>query len=406
MTEVFATVEGHRVSALLLTVPNQGPWHADVDFEGEPEISGRVTLWIGGLALSGTIDGGTFGLQRKARIVAGAGGWGTVVPAKDYHNDAGIKARTIAEDAARAAGEQLGTFIPAALRVGVDYVRQAAPAAQALVDVLGGVPWWVDYDGITLAGARPAVGLDPAAYEVLAYDPRERVVTLAVDDPSKVRIGSIISERMDVPQVVREFELRLGGEHELRVTAWCGGSELGPGRVAGLLQSITEGTIRRRLYGKYRYRVVRMASDRVELQVASARAGLPDVLPISMWPGVAGAHAELAPGAEVLVEFIEGDRAQPIVTGFAGKDGVGFVPTSLTLCGSSQRVARQGDLVQSGGVGMSIIIGLVGTGAPPNQAVVAGVPYPCSFSVNPADVGPLAKPLFGAISTGSPKVRG
>lgn len=403
MSDVFAAVNGHRLTAVRLVVGNVGPWFADVDFEVDPELSGKVKLAIGALELEGTIKGGTFGLQRKARIVAGAGAWADEVEPKDYHNDAGVKARTVAEDAAREVGEQLGSFVPRIERVGVDYVRQAGPAVRALEDVAGGVPWWVDYDGVTKVGVRPAVAAEATAYEVLAYDPRERIATLAVDDPGAIRIGSIISERLDVPQTVRELELRLG--EELRITAWCGGSELGPGRAAGLLQSIAEATIGRRLYGVYRYRVVRMASDRVELQAESKRAGLPDVLPVSMMPGVAGVHAELTAGAHVLVQFVEGDRSLPVITAFGGKDRDGFVPTSLALCNGVQRVARQGDLVQSGGPGLSIIIGLVGTGAPPNQAVVAGVPYPVSFSVNPADVGPLAKPLYGAIATGAPLVK-
>ena len=400
--EAYASVNGQRLTAVRLVVPNVGPWHAECDFEVAPELDGAVKLKLGALELSGTItEGGTFGLQRKVRIVAGAGGWGSSVPAKDYHNDAGIKARNVAEDAAREVGERLGTFLPAAERIRSDYVRQSGPAAQALVDVLGGVAWWVDYEGATNAGPRPAVAVDPKGYEVLAYDPRERVVTLAVDNLGAVRIGSILEERLDVPQTVRELEITV--RDEVRVFAWCGGSELGPGRLAGLLQAITETTTRRRLFGKYRYRVVRMRGDRVELQAYTSRPGLPDVLPVSMWPGVAGAHAELAAGAGVLVEFIEGDRAQPMVTGFIGKDGQGFVPESLTLCGSAQRVARQGDLVQSGGPGCSVVF--TGAGAPPNNAVVVGLPYLVSFSADPSAVGPLAAPLYGAISTGSPKVK-
>jgi hypothetical protein len=346
MSEVFAAINGHRLTSLRLCVPNLGPWHAECDLIDDAQVAGAVTLAVGELQLRGTVvEGGTFGLQRKVRVVAGAGGWGRVVPAKDYHNDAKLKARNVADDAAREVGERIGTFVPADERVGYDYVRQQGPAAQALIDVIGGVAWWVDYDGATNVGPRPAVAPAAGSYEVLAYDPRERIVTLAVDDPRAIGIGSLLSARLDVPQTVRELEVVVG--EELRVTAWTGGGELGPGRVAGLLQSITETAIRRRLYGKYRYRVVRTAGDRVELQARSTRAGLPNVLPVSMWPGIAGAHAELTPGVEVLVEFIEGDRLQPIVTGFAGKGEQGFVPVSLTLGGDAGApCARSGDAVE------------------------------------------------------------
>jgi hypothetical protein len=410
MSELFASVDGHRLTSVRVLAGNIGPWSAECEFEEAPAISGRVTLTIGTLELSGTVlatQDGTFGLQRKCRIVAGASGWGHPLAPKGYHNDAGVKAKLVVEDAAREAGETLGTFVPVAERIGVDYARQRGPASMALEDVIGdGVAWWVDYAGVTHVGPRPAVPIDKAMYQVLAFDPATRVVTLAVDDPGAVMVGSLLSERLDSPQVVRELELVVDGD-SMRVTAWCGGSATDPGRLSMLLRDIARKAVDGQLFGKYRYRVVRMAADaRVELQAVRKLAGLPDLLPVALWPGLPGLEAELAPGSLVLVEFVEGDRAQPIITHFAGKhDGGPGVPVSLTLCGSTQRVARQGDLVQSGGVGTTIIIGLLGTGAPPNQAVVAGVPYPVSFSLDPLAVGPLAAPLYGAISTGSPKVK-
>jgi hypothetical protein len=72
-----------------------------------------------------------------------------------------------------------------------------------------------------------------------------------------------------------------------------------------------------------------MSGDRVELQAVRQGAGLPDVLPVSMQPGVAGAHAKLAGGSIVLVEFIEGDRTLPFVASFAGKDTSGHGPDEL-----------------------------------------------------------------------------
>ncbi len=349
MAELFAGVNGERVTTVKLTVGNTGPWVADVDFEGEPDVSGRVTLKIGALELAGTIvatRSGDFGAQRRARIVAGAGGWSSEVAAKQYHNDAGVKARLVAEDAARAVGETLGDFVPRAERVGRDYARQVGPASRALEDVIGGAPWWVDYDGVTRVGPRPGTPTDAKAYTVLAYDPRDRYATLAVDDVGAVRVGSILTEQIDGPQTVRSLDVRLTAD-ELRMHVWLGGSEAGGGHLAGLIRAIVQRSTDGRLPGLFRYRVVRMAGERVELQAVRKLAGLPDLLPLSCWPGVAGAHANLRPGAEVLVGFIEGDRAQPVVLAFAGADGPGFVPVSLTLGGTEGLpAARQGDVVE------------------------------------------------------------
>jgi hypothetical protein len=348
----FATVNGSRATRVHLFVGNKGPWYADVDFEDAPDLSGHVTIKLGELSLQGTIvpaQDGTFGGSRRSRIVAGGGGWGDELAAKGYHNDAGIKAELVAQDAAREAGEVIGGFVPFAERIGIDYARQAGTASKALEDAIGDVPWWVDYNGITQVGARPAVTLASADYQLVAYDPRARIATLSIDDPSIIVPGVVLSDRLDIPQTIREFELVVGGEGDgLRVTAWMGGDVSEEGRLAQLMRSIilraTDGCV----HGVFRYRVIRMAADgRVELQAIRKVVGLPDLLPVSQWPGVAGVHAELTPGATVLVQFVDGDRTQPIITGYEGKNGAGFVPVSLFVGGSTgEPAARSGDAVE------------------------------------------------------------
>jgi hypothetical protein len=350
MGEATAAINGQALVECRITVGNVGPWHAICDFAEAPDVDGAVTLTIGdSFTAKCTVDAsaaGSFGLQRRVRVVGGANGWGKAVAPKSYQNDAGIKGRTVAEDAARTVGETIGTFVPAAEKFGRAYARQAGPASLALEDVLGGVAWWVGFDGVTNAGPRPATALDASAYELLAYDPRDRVATLGVDDVGAVSIGSILTDRLDAPATVRALEITVSGS-ELRVLAHCNGAETARGPLAELFRTITRRAVADRLWGVYRYRVVRMAVDRVELQAVRKVAGLPDLLPVSMWPGVAGAVLELAPSAEVLVQFVEGDRAQPIITGFAGQDASGFVPVQLTLGGKEGApVARQGDAVE------------------------------------------------------------
>lgn len=334
MTTPFATIDRQALTALRIHVPGVGPWWADADFAEAPAVSGRVTIRAGSLELSGTVRAdraGTFGAQRRARIVAGAGAWGTLLPARAYHNDGGIQARTVAEDAAREAGEELGSsFVPRAARLGIDYVRQAGPASLALEDAIArGTPWWVDFEGRTQVGARVELEADREAYEVLEHDPRARVVTLAVDDLSAIGIGSILSERLDEPQTIRELEIDVG--EVVRVRAFCGGPAGTPGRLLAAFSALVDRRTDDRIPWPVRYRVVRMAGDRVELQARDRDAGLPDLAPVSLWPGIAGVHPQLTPGADALVSFIEGRRTMPIVTHFAGKDGAGWTPVNLTL---------------------------------------------------------------------------
>jgi hypothetical protein len=339
VTAPYAHVGGQRVIAATVHVPQFGPWWADLTFEDDaPDVAGEVTFVIGELELVGTVDtthDGTHGRQRHTRIVAGAGAWGRLVAARGYHNDAGVRARVVVDDLVALVGEELDTaFAPVAERVGIDFVRQAGPASRALEDAIGGARWWVGYDGVTRVGERSTSTPEAGSYEVLEHAPDERVVVLAIDDLRTVGIGSVLTERLDTPQTVRGLEIRLTAD-DVRVRAWCGGEASTGDRIADLVRRIVERVSDGRLWGLWRYRVVRMSSDRVELQAVRAAAGLPDIAPISMWCGVAGAHAELAQGAEVLVQFVEGLRSMPVITHYAGKDGVGWTPTNVVLTASS-----------------------------------------------------------------------
>jgi hypothetical protein len=353
MSDLVAQIAGHFASNVKVSVPNVGPWFVDVDLlELVPlaDLGSRVTLTIGTLELKGTIDpefSGTFGQATKLRIVAGGGGWAKLLAAKPYHNDAGqgVKALQIATDAAREAGEVLGNFVPSAERVGRDFVRGAGLASQTLELALDGAPWHVDYAGITHGGPRPTPAAPAGSYELLEFDPRTHIATLAVDDLTVIGIGTILSDRLDAPQTVRELEIVMS-EGSLRVVAWCGGAAASRGRLEDLLVVIARRALGGKLFGKYRYRLQTMAADgRVNLQVVSKADGLPNILPISMKPGVSGWHAELVGGTEVLVEFIGGEPTDPIVTGFPGKGEPGLTPLSLSFGDGTAPIARVGDTI-------------------------------------------------------------
>lgn len=393
MTTPFATLEGQRCTVVRVHTPGVGVWFADIELEGAPSLSGQATLALGELRLVGTIDeshDGTIALTRRLRLVGGAGGWSTLLPQRSYHSDAGVRARTVAEDAAREAGETLGSFDVPVPDLGIDYARTAGPAAMTLADVIGATSWWVDFDGRTNVGTRTETEAEQGTYEVLDVDPAQRLVTLAVDDLRTIGIGSILSDRLDAPMTVRELAIEIEGE-SIRVRAWCGASDTTESRIARSLQSIVRHTASERILGgPWKYRVVRHAGDRLELQAVARDAGIPDLGPVSMWPGIAGASAELSPGAEVLIDFIDGDRRQPIVRGFAPKDGAGHVPLSATLdfttelklgAAATQGVARLGDEI--------------------SITFTTGV-----FEDSNGDTSPIApKTIKGTITSASSKVR-
>lgn len=327
----FATLAGYSCARVIVQVPHNGPWWADVDLVEAPSVSGSVELALGSLRLRGTIlaqSSGTDLAQRRVRLLAGAGAWGSLLPPKAYHSDARIRARTVIQDAAREAGETVEMGSVGDTQIGIDYVRQAGAASRALEDVIGAASWWVDFDGVTRFGTRPTSELAEDACEVLEYSPGTRTVTLATDDLTRISIGSVLRSRLDEPQTIRELTITVEAE-SLRVSAWCGES-FARGRIAGAFRKLVEHSTKG-LFGKRRYRVVRLSVDRLELQPVRSDAGLPSITPISMVPGIAGSHATLVEGAEVYVEFVDGDPREPIVTGFAGKGSAGHAPDEQAL---------------------------------------------------------------------------
>jgi hypothetical protein len=287
---------------------------------------------------------GVYGEQRWIRIAGGAAGWGRAVAKRGYHNDAGVRALLVAQDAASEVGETLGSFVPVRERIGSDYAREAGPASRALSRVIGNTAWWVDYAGVTQVGPRAERVLPAAAYNVVAFDPAARTATLIADDPTTIQVGATLSDGIDRPSVIRELEITATGSEPLRFHVWLGGTEAQGGRLATLLESIVQRAMDAQLLGVYRYRVVRRGSDdRLDLQAVDAERGLPDLRAITVLPGVTAVRSLVTTGGIVLVAFAEGSRSRPYVVSCAAYGGEGFAPAAGA---SARRAAREGDIVR------------------------------------------------------------
>jgi hypothetical protein len=352
--EFFATINGDRCQQIDLYVSQTGPWYIDAILDdSDATLTGMVTVQIGTLQLKGTVVpaySGAFVLQRSLRVIAGAGGWGTLLKAKAYHNDGGVQYKTVAQDAARECGETLGTLDFGGGSLGVDFVRPMGPGSAVLDRLLrdSGGQWWVDQSGVTHCGSRSALTPVEGSYNVLTYSPLNRTATIGLDDPVALWVGSVITDRLSEPQTIRELEVHVD-KSQCRVKAWTGGDESDSCRLGRAIEAYLRQRDAAHVWGCYRYRVFAMSGNRANLQAVRRLAGLPDVLPVTIRPGVAGMWAKLRPGSEVLVEFIEGDVTQPICVGFPSKDDAHYIPESLELCvapgKTGKPLARLGDTV-------------------------------------------------------------
>jgi len=384
----------HAVEAFELREPIACEWQVSgtlaVEESDLSDPSGRAVFRWGGAEWSGALlpeFGGEWGARRAFRLVAGAAGWRRLVRERGYHSDAGVKGRRVAQELAEEVGESLGGY-DGRLLVGADYARPVGCAAVTLEDLAGpDRAWWVDRAGVTHVGARRG-GFWAG---VLDWDPGARVAVLEADDLASLEVGATLTdERIGDPTVIQELVLT-GSGAAVRALAWCGGDGRA-GRAAWLVRSIVARLAGAagpaKLFGSYRYRVAGMHPDgRVNLSVVSKATGLPALLPVRMWPGVAGAHAELKPGTEVLVEFEEGDRGRPFVGRFAPKDGAGFVPEVVRLCEGTRGAAGVGDSVDIF-VDPGVPIAVTGE--------LDGVPFVGAMTI--------ATPLIGIIGAGTSKV--
>jgi len=153
-------------------------------------------------------------------------------------------------------------------------------------------------------------------------------------------VGSVLTEGLDEPQTVRELDLT-ASESGLRMQVWTGEGHFG--RAESQAYAVHRRFAEQHLWGSWRYRVQRMNVDNgLKLDASPVRSdrGLPDLVGVELSPGIPGADADLVDGAEVLVEFVEGDRALPRVVAFAGRDQGFWTPAQLVLDGDEILLGR------------------------------------------------------------------
>lgn len=90
--------------------------------------------------------------------------------------------------------------------------------------------------------------------------------------------------------------------------------------------------------GHYRYCLVEISSidNRVKLQAIKPQLGLPDILHIDIYPGLAGSFSQLTLSSTILVCFIEGDPKFPFVSHLSNFRDPGFVPVKTTIDASTE----------------------------------------------------------------------
>lgn len=317
-----ATLNGQRVLKCRVNVSAYGvPWFA-VETGGDAAISGATTLVLDDVTFKGTvITGGTNETRARHIIAGGAGGWGKTVPAKPYANDAGVKYSTILGDVARECGETMGT-IPSGT-AGPAFVRAEGPASRVL-DEFFPKGWYVDENGVTQIGKRATATYTGAAART-RVDAALGTIELAPTGIATLRPGAVVDgvEAVDVEHVL---------DGTLRTTIWGKRAGRTGDPVLGAISNIVEAlTDKHRYFAPWEYRVVQRTGERLVLQIVRVSSGMPNLENVRIRPGVAGLRMRPKLGSLVIVSFVNGDPARPIVTAFDDAESPGFVGEDLYL---------------------------------------------------------------------------
>lgn len=304
--------------SIRLLIPWVGQWIADVDLDlasDKPLPTGRVVVTVGGTQLIGTVDAdasGRLGEKARVRIIAGAGAWQKHVDRLEFHNDAGLQSTDVLTATAGLVGETIVEAKPVSF--GVRYARASGPASS----VLDGLSWYVDAQGITQVRARAPI-TPSSDVEILDWMPDEKRAELAAD--TIVWPGTVLNDARIGTQTIREVEQVFSAESGARVNAWMTiGStpSTEATRYHAAMRRMVERFAGVKHLRTYKYRVVVQGVDgRVTLQAVDTDIGIPDTLPVDIFPGMPGDTAKITPGTECLLQFTEGSPQRLLVHGFA-----------------------------------------------------------------------------------------
>lgn len=377
--------------------PRIGAWECGLDLDLEIPANGKLKFRLDDLEFTGTVlkdHTGTDGPRSKCRVVAGNGHLTQILKPHSYSGGAGVKVGTIVTDILKDCGEDLSDLSdgPTLDKVLPRWHVSAVSAQQALTALAQQVDaaWRVLRDGTVWFGAETWPTVKPEG--TLVHEAwTDGHLVLAAETPNMVP-GTIYNGQK-IEHVTHEF----GSKLRTHVRTEGGSAVNAFAKVARLGQHID-------FSREYPCEVVTQNPDGT-LQLLPddeimKSSGL-DHVPIRY--GIPGIKATVSKGARCHLAFAAGDPTRPYVSVWE------YDPEKVTLNSifdGAQSLARVGDLVQSGGPGTIVtLMPITLVGAPPNNAIVAGVPCMISFSaIAPTPLS--AAPLFGSIATGIPKFQG
>ncbi len=177
-------LSGKTVLSAEVTVPRIHAWHADLIIDSVETVSGAVTLDFEGLSFVGTVlRAGVYAGRLGVRMVGGAGGLTTELPARSYIE---TSVGTVLADILRESGETLSATSDASILAAglMKWHREVGPASHALVNLLDkvGATFRVLRDGTIWVGVTSYPVVSPT-HVLVDEDWVAGIITIAPDAP-------------------------------------------------------------------------------------------------------------------------------------------------------------------------------------------------------------------------------
>lgn len=321
-------LNGERVAFGEVTIPMFGAWTADVTLPVDKEITSPCTLVVGDLSLVGTVvRQAGFNGDRTARLVGGANGWSTQLPAKGYSHVVGVKLSSVLKDAADECGETIE--LETDRNVGTLYTRDAGKASDVLALQLNG-QWYIDNAGVTQTKARSAAPIVTPFTMVTRSGARAdfEIATEAIAAWSPGR--TFTSNTVVTAQTISSVTIRSTNEGKTRLfvlSADTGVQE----KLRAAIQAIVRAELSAFKYsGVWEYEIFSATEN--EINARSLTTIMPDLTKVPVMPGVMGEDVTPKPGDRCRIQFVNQNPAQPECIQIDGS------PLEISLGGSATSI--------------------------------------------------------------------
>ena len=192
MSLLYADLTGIPIVRAMLVIPLSGIWHADVTLDRAvgpaPSVQQVLTL-AGSTWVCTPIRAIDFAGTRQLRLVGGAAGWRSTIPALEYASPSGVPTSLVLSDAAGSARELPPVIAPTVPpTLGQYWCRQTDRASLVLEQILG-AGWYMDPSGVVQTAPRLPT-LVPSPFYATAVDGCEGRYEIATEFPTDWQPGA------------------------------------------------------------------------------------------------------------------------------------------------------------------------------------------------------------------------